>query len=122
VRNSGSLVCASCGWRYGDAPDYDLPLPRVDVVYYVRAGDHLKIGTSSKPRQRFAALRFDELLAFELGDRTVEQARHLEFAALRGTGEWFEFRDGLVTHVSRLRADGPSPWVRYARWVSAALT
>ncbi len=121
TRRAGSLVCAACGWRYGDAPDYDLPMARVHVVYYVRAGDRLKIGTSSNPRQRLNALWFDELLAFEQGDRTVEQARHREFAALRGTGEWFAFRDELVVHVERLSAVGP-PWARYAQWMSAALS
>lgn len=119
AREADELVCADCGWRHGDVPDYDLAPVRVDVVYYLRAGDRLKIGTSSKPRQRLAALRFDELLAFEPGDRTLEQARHREFAALRGTGEWFEFRDELAEHVERLSAAGP-PWVRYARWVSEA--
>lgn len=120
TRAGGRLVCGSCGWRFGDVPDYDLPPPRIDVVYYVRAGDRLKIGTSSKPRQRLAALWFDELLAFERGGRAVEQARHREYAALRGTGEWFAFRDDLVEHVARLAAVGP-PWTLYASWVSGAL-
>ena len=39
--------CAVCLWRYGDAPDADLPPPRVDVVYYLRFDARVKIGTSA---------------------------------------------------------------------------
>jgi len=114
------LACAACGWRYGDAPDYDLAPPRVDIVYYVRARDRVKIGTTCHPRQRLAALRFDELLAFERGDRLVEHARHVEFAKYRVGGEWFELRGELAAHVARLGLE--EPWIRYARWVAEALS
>lgn len=120
MRTNETLRCASCGWRYGDAPDYDLPRPRVDVVYYVRFADRLKIGTSANPRQRLAALRFEELIAFERGDRLLERRRHEEFAELRGTGEWFRLGDPLLGHVRRLRAAG-EPWTLYGRWVARAL-
>lgn len=117
TRAARALVCADCGWRYGDVPDYDLPRPRVDVVYYVRSGETVKIGTSRNPRQRLRALWFDELLAFERGARALEQARHAQFAALRRSGEWFEYRDALADHVGELRCAG-APWQSYARWVS----
>lgn len=120
ARRSGALVCAACGWRYGDVPDHDLPMPRVEVVYYVRAGDMVKIGTSARPTQRLAALWFDELLAFEQGGRSIEQSRHAQFAALRGTGEWFAYRGQLPAHIAELRAAGP-PWERYAQWISNAM-
>lgn len=89
TRIDHAWVCTVCGWRYGDVPDADLPLPRIDVVYYLRFDRRVKIGTSRRPRQRLASIRHDELLGFERGDRTVEHRRHVEFASLREGGEWF---------------------------------
>ncbi|PPG99701.1 ATPase, partial [Rathayibacter sp. AY1H3] len=34
-----------------------MPPPRVDVVYYIRFGERIKIGTSGNPRQRLHRLR-----------------------------------------------------------------
>nr|WP_081859954.1 MULTISPECIES: GIY-YIG nuclease family protein [unclassified Microbacterium] len=120
VRIDGAWCCADCGWRYGDAPDPDLPLPRVDVVYYIRYDERVKIGTSRRPRQRLASIRHQELLAFERGDRSVEQQRHREFAAIREGGEWFTLTAELRAHVAALRCEG-DPWTLYARWLSRAL-
>ena len=113
------IVCAVCGWRFGDAPDFDLPLPRVDVVYYLRFQQRIKIGTSRNPRQRLAAIWHDELLAFERGGRVVEQARHREFAHLREGGEWFTASPDLLAHVRSLQHG--DPWHDYARWVAESL-
>lgn len=112
--------CAVCGWVVGDVPDAELPRPRVDVVYYLRWHDRIKIGTSSQPRRRVAAIRHEELLAFEPGDRVVERARHAQFSHLREGGEWFRADAELVAHANRLVAGG-SPWEHYARWVAEAL-
>lgn len=101
-------------------PDADLPLPRVDVVYYLRYDRRVKIGTSRRPRQRLRSIRHDELLAFESGDRAVEQRRHQEFADIREGGEWFTLTDELRTHIAALRSEG-EPWQLYARWLSEAL-
>lgn len=120
IRNEDLWCCAACGWRYGDVPDADLPLPRVDVVYYIRFDERVKIGTSSNPRRRLSALRHDELLAFERGGRSLEQQRHRDFASVREGGEWFTLTAALRAHVSHLRHEG-EPWVLYARWLSAAL-
>lgn len=120
TRIGDAWLCSVCGWRYGDVPDPDLPLPRVDVVYYLRYDRRVKIGTSRQPRQRLRSIRHDELLAFEPGDRSVEQARHREFAALREGGEWFTLVEPLRAHVVALRREG-EPWQLYARWLSDAL-
>jgi hypothetical protein len=120
VRDERGWLCAVCGWRVGDAPDPDLPPPRVDVVYYLRQGERVKIGTTSNPRQRFAAIWHEELLAFELGDRTLEHQRHEQFAADRfERSEWFRMSRPLRRHLKSL-GRGASPWDRYARWVSEA--
>lgn len=115
-----SWFCAACGWRYGDVPDPDLPLPRIDVVYYLRFDRRVKIGTSRRPRQRLPSIRHEELLAFERGGRPIEQQRHRQFAHAREGGEWFTLTDELRTHVAALRAEG-EPWQLRARWLSEAL-
>ncbi|WP_417511981.1 GIY-YIG nuclease family protein [Microbacterium sp.] len=120
TRLRGGWACADCTWRYGEVPDDGLPLPRIDVVYYLRYDRRVKIGTSRRPRQRLASIRHDELLAFERGDRTLERRRHGEFAAIREGGEWFTFTTELEEHVSGLRKVG-APWNLYARWLSEAL-
>ena len=121
VRTPTGMACAVCGWLVGEFIDPDLPLPRVDVVYYLRLGDSVKIGTTSNPRQRFAALRHEEVLAFELGGRVVEQQRHAEFADDRlGTSEWFALTPRLRAHIAALAA-GRDPWQVHSRWLAEAL-
>lgn len=121
VRWPSGWLCAVCEWRHGDLPDDDLPPPRVDVVYYLRFDDRVKIGTTANPRQRLAALRHDELLAFERGGRTVERHRHGQFAADRyPRTEWFRLSDPLRAHIDVLSRSG-EPWDLLARWTSEAL-
>lgn len=120
TRIGAAWLCDACGWRYGDVPDSDLPLPQIEVVYYLRYDRRVKIGTSRRPRQRLASIRHDELLAFERGGRPVEQQRHREYAPLREGGEWFTLTGDLRDHATRLRAVG-DPWQLYARWLSEAL-
>jgi len=120
VRYPTGWACAVCEWPHGEHPDGELPPPRVDVVYYLRFGDRVKIGTTANPRQRFAALRHEEVLAFERGDRRLEQRRHSQFAEERaGTSEWFESTPRLRAHIDAL-AGGVDPWDRWRRWVAEA--
>lgn len=122
VRWPSGWLCAVCEWRYGDVPDDDLAPPRVDVVYYLRYADRVKIGTTANPRQRLAAIRHEELLAFERGDRALEQRRHAQFATDRWPRtEWFRLSDELRTHIDAVRAGVDDPWMRWARWRSEAL-
>jgi hypothetical protein len=108
-----------CEWRVGELPERDRSPVRVDVVYYLRFRDRIKIGTSSNPRARLAQLRFDELLAFERGDRIVEHRRHEQFAGQRFSGsEWFRSSNELRVHISTVAAGVADPWDQYARWVS----
>lgn len=110
-----------CGWGVGDYVDPELPLPRIDVVYYLRRGGSVKIGTTFSPRHRFAAIPHDEVLAFERGDRQLERQRHAEFAADRlGTSEWFDLAPRLRAHIAALAA-GRDPWHVHARWLAEAL-
>jgi hypothetical protein len=111
-----------CGWRVGDVPDWDLPSVRVDVVYYLRFQDRIKIGTSGNPRSRLAQLRYDELLAFERGDRILEHQRHMQFAEYRFPGsEWFTAHRALIRHIRSLSRGVGDPWTAYGRWLSEEL-
>lgn len=124
VRYPSGWLCAICEWRVGEIPDNDASGTgaRVDVVYYLRFRDRIKIGTSGNPRQRLAGLRYDDLLAFERGDRLLEQRRHAQFAAHRILrSEWFEANDALAEHI-RILSDGvEDPWLQHARWRSERL-
>jgi len=123
VRYPSGWQCAVCEWKVGDVADpEDVARVRVDVVYYLRFRDQIKIGTSSNPRQRFAALRYDELLAFEPGDRSVERRRHQQFAAHRFAGtEWFASNAALLQHIDVLRSGVDDPWALYSLWRSQRL-
>ncbi|MET0481074.1 MAG: GIY-YIG nuclease family protein [Mycetocola sp.] len=119
VHYPSGWLCAVCEWRVGDIPDGESVAPRVDVVYYLRYGDRIKIGTSINPRQRFAGIRHDELLAFERGNRLTERKRHAQFAAHRlDRSEWFAASDEILAHIDVLRAGIDDPWAQYALWRS----
>ncbi|WP_228515451.1 GIY-YIG nuclease family protein [Agreia pratensis] len=122
VRYPSGWLCAVCEWKVGDLPDGIVASTRLDVVYYLRAGQRIKIGTSANPRARLAQLSFDDLLAFERGNRLLEQQRHSQFAAHRiGRGEWFDTNDELLAHIELLRAGVDDPWNSYSLWVSEHL-
>ena len=120
VHYPSGWVCGACEWRVGEITDGELPPPRVDIVYYLRYADRVKIGTTANPRQRFARIWHDEVLAFERGGRRLEQRRHAEFAADRLGGEWFRRSPQLTEHLALVSAGVEDPWDLHARWVSEA--
>ncbi|WP_431246650.1 GIY-YIG nuclease family protein [Leifsonia xyli] len=121
VRYPSGWLCAVCEWRVGEPPSEGAATARVDVVYYLRYRDRIKIGTTANPAQRFAALPHDEVLAFERGDRTLEHHRHEQFARLRIPGtEWFETDAALLAHVAAVQEGAADPWALLARWRSEA--
>ncbi|MEU1043956.1 hypothetical protein ABZ400_02215 [Streptomyces sp. NPDC005897] len=76
-----------------------IPAP---IVYYARRADLVKIGTTTAPHRRFAALLPDEVLAWEPGGRQEEAARHQQFHHLRLTrrGEYFRRDESMDTHIA----------------------
>lgn len=93
------------------------------VVYYVRLGDHVKIGYTINLPERVSQLRVerDALLAVEPGWREQEHARHGEFAAERqGRRENFNPSRRLLAHVEAVRHKFGEPWGYAARRVKAA--
>lgn len=122
VKYPSGWLCATCEWRVGSVPDHGLPEPRVDVVYYLRLGAQIKIGTSANPRRRISSVPHDEVLAFEQGDRLLEQSRHQRFASHRiPRTEWFHRNDELSAHIALISRGVADPWSRYDRWRSEAL-
>lgn len=122
VKRPSGWTCAVCEWRVGEVVDGELPPPRVDVVYYIRFDDRIKIGTTANPRQRLQRLWHEGVLAFERGDRLVERRRHEQFASDRlGRSEWFSPSAALEHHIAELAAGVEDPWLRHARWVSEAI-
>lgn len=105
-----SIVCRMCQHTQAVDPQ---TIPRPDrsrittgdpVVYYLRFGDRIKIGTTTDLRSRLASLPHDEVLAVERGDRSIESQRHAQFAHLRITrrGEWFRADPDLLAHIDTL--------------------
>lgn len=77
------------------------------VVYFVRGGDYIKIGYSTKWRGRMAALQTAspvplELLHVEPGNVAKERAYHRHFKHLHSQGEWFRASCELLSYIEML--------------------
>lgn len=75
------------------------------VVYYMRIGNRVKIGVTTKLATRLADINPEELLAVEPGGYDLERRRHHEYSFLRTHGEWFRLEPPLTLHIQRLRDD-----------------
>lgn len=72
------------------------------VVYFLRNGSRVKIGTTRNLRRRIAglALRPDDAVRVEHGGQDYEQSLHARFDAHRvGNTEWFELREDLAAYL-----------------------
>jgi hypothetical protein len=72
------------------------------IVYYMRFGDRIKIGTTTNLRSRLTSVPCDEVLAVEPGSYELERMRHDQFAESRITGEWFGQSEELLSHIASL--------------------
>ncbi|MFF3998548.1 GIY-YIG nuclease family protein [Streptomyces cyaneofuscatus] len=89
---------------YGDAPG--------GVVYYVRRGKYVKIGTTTNLRNRMRELVPDEILAVEPGSYDLESTLHATFAKARFSPsmEYFHLTEELQRHIAAVLAEhGPPP-------------
>ena len=81
---------------------------KAEVVYYLRFGDRVKIGTTTNLQQRLIAIPHDEVLATEPGGPYVERQRHQQFKHLQVRGgryrEWFAITPELVDHIASVKA------------------
>lgn len=78
---------------------------RQSIVYYIRRGDLIKIGTTVNPAKRFDSLMPDEILAHEPGGSKLETIRHNQFNPERVAkrGEYFRRSPRLLKHVGSVR-------------------
>jgi hypothetical protein len=93
---------------------------RPTVVYYLRFGDHVKIGTSRNLLRRLSALQYHEVLAIEPGDRLHERLRHSQFESNRSQGEWFELDADLEDHVAHIKETYGEPFQAWKKWSALA--
>lgn len=73
------------------------------LVYFIRNGNRVKIGTSTelKRRIRTLALRADNVALLIEGDRRLERQLHTQFADLRiGNTEWFAYEAPLTDYIA----------------------
>lgn len=117
-RETGEVFCADtkhCYW-WNTAEEFAEWATRVlkvenetdEVVYYVRFGDRVKIGTSKDLSKRLSHIPHDEVMATEPGGVYVERQRHKQFKHLRaevGRGrEWFTLTPELAEHIAAVKA------------------
>lgn len=89
---------------YGDDPG--------GVVYYIRRSIYVKIGTTTRLRNRMRDLMPDEVLAVEPGSFRREGELHQRFAHLRlhPNCEYFLLDEELQAHIDAVLAEvGPPP-------------
>jgi len=74
------------------------------IVYYMRLGDIVKIGTTTNVAKRAGSINPEGVMAVEFGAVDVERARHNQFIDLHLHGEWFRLDATLGSHVIEVRA------------------
>ena len=100
-------------WKRTDAEVADLPdLHAVDPseggIYFIRAGQYVKIGRAKDVSRRVVRLQVGNHLKLHLmlvvaGDATTERALHAHFGHLRKGGEWFRYTGELRRMIRRLQ-------------------
>ncbi|AEV51933.1 GIY-YIG nuclease family protein [Prescottella equi] len=100
--------------RKGDLPAQ----PDTGYVYYLRVGEHIKIGYAANLEQRLASYPPDtDLLAVEPGTMRDETERHRTFRSFRVSGrEWYEQRPILMDHIAKVAENKRHTWWDDAEW------
>jgi hypothetical protein len=83
--------------------------PGAGVVYFIDAGEHIKIGYSASLVARMQKMGTDtpigaKLLHAEPGTFQTEKIVHRHFASLRVRGEWFRKGQVLLDYIEQRRA------------------
>ena len=92
--------------KQADAPAIKWPIPsgkHKPLVYFIRNGNRLKIGTTVelKRRIRTLALRAENVALLVDGDQRREREFHKQFAEHRiGNTEWFAYESPLTDYVA----------------------
>jgi hypothetical protein len=85
------------------------PHEGAELVYYMRIGNRVKIGTTGNLKSRLSTINPEELMATEPGGRERERARHDQFKELRTHGEWFRLEEPLVSYMEKLKKLSENP-------------
>lgn len=89
------------------APSPKKPDSKQSRVYFMQAGELVKIGTTTDLPKRISALRLAspvelKVIATIPGNAKKEAELHKRFAAYRKHGEWFVFSDEIKSFVESL--------------------
>lgn len=76
-------------------------------VYFVRAGDAIKIGYSKEPKSRIRRLQTSSAVDLDVlgiidGTMDDEKSLHCQFEYLHLRGEWFQTSPELLAHIATL--------------------
>jgi hypothetical protein len=75
----------------------------LEVVYYIRFRDLVKIGWTTSLKQRCSSIQtVQSLYGFEPGGRILESRRHRQFAGFRRQGEWFDDNQQIRAHINKV--------------------
>ena len=104
VTDGGAAVEAARAIEGEDVPSILIPDEDAPLVYYLRVGNHIKIGHSTNFTVRRRQYPPDaELLAVEFGDTALELQRHRQFRKdLARRREWFTPSPELMAHIKDL--------------------
>lgn len=96
--------------RSAKAPPEHRDLPIGSGVYFIKAGNCIKIGKTNNLRSRFTGLQTGapeelNLVLFVGGGRDLEKSLHRKFRHLRMKGEWFRAEPELLAHIDVLRME-----------------
>lgn len=107
----------SAALRWKESPTVDVlrqtprlraPAPTDEIVYFLRAGEFIKIGKATgTPANRVAALRTGcpfpiEVMGTIAGGLECEIKLHRRFAHIRAHGEWFHAAPDLIAFIEKV--------------------
>lgn len=75
------------------------------VVYYIKFGDRIKIGTTYDLHKRLISIPWDEVLLTEPGGYKLESDRHKQFKSSNYRNEWFNATDELMDFIVKRREE-----------------
>lgn len=80
------------------------------AVYFIRAGNFIKIGKADNPQKRLQQLQTGSPLKMELvsvipGGEKEEKKMHAKYAHLRANGEWFHYSPEMKEVTKRKSTD-----------------
>ena len=80
------------------------------MVYFIKSGDFIKIGTTTDIKKRMAVLQVGSpfklsVLALVEGSFEEESKLHTKFKKQRMKGEWFKINKKILDYISKLSKD-----------------